>query len=368
MNKVKNENRICQTLWQHPNLSRVDLSKKLKLDKSTISIEVNRLIKKGIVIEMEEDSISPIGGRRPIPLMVNKNYGIIIGIAIQCGHYTAVAVNLAGDFLEEKEEFLSITKDNLALSIQLIYWEFRNRLSKHTGVLLGVGIGVGGIVNQKDGTILYSVPLKITESFNFVKNISEKLDTPFILENNANCCAWGELAFHKNNELNNILFVLVEFKQAIVPHDEYGGVGIGFGIVLNGKVHYGSSSSAGEFRSILCTENNGLQVSLSNEELSQILTDQSVLDRFASELSSNIAMLVNTLDLSQVFIGGDIEKCDFDFCQILDDKIQKYWMYPTKKKVGIHYSSLGAKAVAFGAAGMFTHRLFSTDTFPSDMS
>lgn len=364
MKKVKNEIRICQIIWQHPNISRIEISKKLNLDKSTISIEVNHLIEQGIIIEQEEAPSSQKGGRRPISLTINKNYGIIIGIAIQSGQYTAVAVNLAGEILEVKEDFISITKENLALNIQLIYWEFKNSLSKYPGILMGIGIGVGGLVNQHDGTILYSVPLKITEPFNFVKTISEKLETSFILENNANCCAWGELTFHKNKDLKNILFVLVEFKQAVVPHEEYGGVGIGLGIVLNGKVHYGSHSSAGEFRSVLCSDNNDLQVSLSRESLDRILTDKSVLTQFASELSKNIAMLVNTLDFSQVFIGGDINNCDFDFCNILEEQIQYNWMYPSKKKIEIHYSSLGAKSVAYGAAGMFIHRLFSTNKFP----
>jgi predicted NBD/HSP70 family sugar kinase len=364
VNKIKHEIRICQMLWQHPNLSRVEICKKLNVDKSTVSIEVSRLIEQGIIIEHEEEASGMTGGRRPIPLTINKNYGITIGIAIQSGQYTAVAINLAGEILEVKEEFISITKDNLALNIQLIYWEFRNSLDKYPGILMGVGIGVGGLVNQQDGTILYSVPLKITESFNFIKTISQKLETSFVLGNNANCCAWGELAFHKNKDLKNILFVLVEFKQAIVPHEEYGGVGIGFGIVLNGKVHYGSNSSAGEFRSVLCSQQNGLQVSLTKEELSRILTDKSVLDKFATELSKNIAMLVNTLDFSQIFVGGDIENCDFDFCHILEEKIQENWMYPLKKNIGIHYSSLGAKSVAFGAAGMFIQHLFSINKFP----
>lgn len=135
MGKVKNGTRICQALWQHPKISRIELSKKLNLDKSTISLEVNRLIEQKIIIEHNDDEdnddIPSInGGRRPIPLTINKNYGIIIGIAIQSGQYTAVAVNLAGDILEVKEEALSITKENLALSIRLIYSEFRNSLDK----------------------------------------------------------------------------------------------------------------------------------------------------------------------------------------------------------------------------------------------
>jgi predicted NBD/HSP70 family sugar kinase len=298
-------------------------------------------------------------------LAIKKEYGYIIGIAIQAGHYTAVAVNLAGEFLEVKEEDASITKENLALSVQLIYWEFRSRLGKYPGVLLGIGVGVGGLIDSKEGKVLFSVPLQISEPFAVNEALDSKLDVPFVIENNANCCAWGELAFHKNTELKNILFALVEFKQAVVPHDRYGGVGVGFGIVVNGKVHYGSNYSSGEFRSVLCTKPDGMQVSIPRSDLSRILEDPSVLERFSSELARNIAMLANTLDVDKVFIGGDIETSGFDFCSVLEKAIEDNWMYPIPKHIDIQYSSLGAKAVAFGAAGMFTHWLFSTNRFPA---
>jgi len=364
MSRTKHATRIVRALWQYPNISRAEMASRLGLDKSTVTVEVNSLIEQGLITELSEKQPGKNGGRKPIPLTINKDYGYIIGIAIQSGHYSAVAVNLAGKILEVKEEDASITKDNLTLSIQLIYWEFRSRLSNHPGSLLGIGVGAGGLINPKDGTILFSVPLQISEPFNVVEEISRKLDVPFFIENNANCCAWGELAFHKNTELKNILFALVEFKQALVPHAEYGGVGVGFGIILNGKVHYGSNSFAGEFRSVLCTEDNGIQVALSKEDLSRILQDPSVFEHFASELARNIAMLVNTLDFCRVFIGGDIEDCGVDFCHILEKAIEKNWMYPVKRQIKIQYSSLGAQAVAFGAAGMLIHNLFSSNKFP----
>jgi predicted NBD/HSP70 family sugar kinase len=364
MFRKRNDTRIVRTLWQYPNLSRIELSNRLGLDKSTITVEISRLIENGVVEELPEGPPSRSGGRKPTPLAIRKEYGYIIGISIQCGHYTAVAVNLAGEFLETKEEDVVITKDNLALNIQLIYWEFRDRLSSHPGVLLGIGIGVGGLIDPKAGTIRFSVPLDITEPFNIVDMLSSKLDVPFAIENNANCCAWGELAFHKNTELKNMLFALVEFKQALVPHAEYGGVGVGFGLVLNGKVHYGSNYSAGEFRSVLCTSNDDIQVALSRDELSRILDDPSVFSRFADDLARNMAMLVNTLDCGRVFIGGDIESCGFDFCRILEKSIEANWIYPIKKRIEIHYSSLGAQAVAFGAAGMCLQSLFAANTFP----
>jgi hypothetical protein len=62
------------------------------------------MIEQGLIIEHPEGLSSKNGGRKPIPLSINKDYGYTIGIAIQSGHYSVVAVNLAGDILEIKEE------------------------------------------------------------------------------------------------------------------------------------------------------------------------------------------------------------------------------------------------------------------------
>ena len=73
-------------------------------------------------------------------------------------------------------------------------------------------------------------------------------------------------------------------------------------------------------------------------------------------------MLVNTMDFARVYVGGDIEGLDVDFPSLLRRRLEENWMYPIPKEVEIHYSSLGAKAVAYGAAGMVLDRLVSEQT------
>jgi predicted NBD/HSP70 family sugar kinase len=93
-------------------------------------------------------------------------------------------------------------------------------------------------------------------------------------------------------------------------------------------------------------------------------SDRDVLVRAADELARNTAMLVNTMDFARVYIGGDIEALDVDFPSLLRRRLEENWMYPFPKEVEIHYSSLGGKAVAYGAAGMILDRLISEQTLP----
>ncbi|MEN6298185.1 MAG: hypothetical protein ABFC92_09595, partial [Rectinema sp.] len=145
---------------------------------------------------------------------------------------------------------------------------------------------------------------------------------------------------------------------------KYGGIGVGFGIVLGGRVHTGAHGYTGEFRSAFCEGPGELQFSLSRDELMQLRCDKTLLGRTVDELARNMAMLINTMDFQHVYIGGDIEGLDIDLPAILRHRLEENWMYPSPKDVEIRYSSLGDKAVAFGAAGMVFERLMAERNMP----
>jgi len=145
---------------------------------------------------------------------------------------------------------------------------------------------------------------------------------------------------------------------------KYGGIGVGFGIVLGGKVHTGAHGYTGEFRSAFCNGPGDLQFSLTRNELMLLRFDRGLLNRAVDELARNMAMLINTIDFQQVFIGGNIEALDVDLPTVLRRRLKENWMYPSPKDVKIRYSSFGDKAVAFGAAGMVFERLLSEQRLP----
>ena len=98
--------------------------------------------------------------------------------------------------------------------------------------------------------------------------------------------------------------------------------------------------------------------------LSRLDSDREVLASAADELARNAAMLINTMDFERVYVGGDIEALDVDFPSLLRRRLEDNWMYPFPKEVEIRYSSLGGKAVAYGAAGMILDRLISEQSLP----
>lgn len=93
-----------------------------------------------------------------------------------------------------------------------------------------VGIGSPGPLDSKKGIIITTPNLPF-KNYNLVKPISEKLNIPVYLDNDANVAAIGEYMFGAGKGKKNIVFFTVS-------------TGVGGGAVLDGKAYRGSTSNA----------------------------------------------------------------------------------------------------------------------------
>ncbi len=96
-----------------------------------------------------------------------------------------------------------------------------------------VGIGSPGAVDNKNGVVISASNLKFRE-FPLSKAVSEALEKPVYLENDANAAALGEyIASGVSEEENSLIAVTL-------------GTGIGGGIIIDGKLYCGHKFSGGE--------------------------------------------------------------------------------------------------------------------------
>jgi predicted NBD/HSP70 family sugar kinase len=361
LNKVNEVNtmRVLQQIWLSEGTSRVALARELGLVKSTVSRIAGMLLEQGIVRETSEKQARTGVGRKPVLLEINERYGTIIGLEIQPDFYNAVAINLRGEVLHTWSGAIALSGKDLVTAFLEIMESLTPWVDGSGSPLLGVGVAVAGIVDQHRGIIVQSNPLNVTEPVHFIRDVKDRMEVPVILENDANCCCWGELASRKTSRHNNFLFVLGEFRTGETESNLYWGIAIGLGIVLNGSVYHGASYSAGEFQSILWKQGNDGQFSLSNEEARRIKDDESLMTSALEELSSHVAFLVNTLNLTGVVFGGEITEYKEKLVPILESEIRKNWSYPNRVECSIDFSAFDKQAVAYGAAGMFLESVFT---------
>jgi glucokinase len=102
------------------------------------------------------------------------------------------------------------------------------------GTLLGVGIGLPGIIDMKTGMMRESPNLPGWADYPVRAEIEKRMNTPVIMENDANCAALGEKWLGAGRHVGDMLMLTL-------------GTGVGGGIVIGGKIHHGMTGMAGEF-------------------------------------------------------------------------------------------------------------------------
>ncbi len=350
--------RVLRAIWVTPGISRSRLSTSLKLDKSTITKIVADLLQKEIVVESAEGDASEKGGRRPVFLGVRGDFGCVVGLEIQTERYTAVAVDLEGKILYSRSEPLTPDGKPIPSVFLDIMSEVSLDLERQGLEPLGIGVGVSGIVDSANGVIQQSIPLGISAPVEFYSSAARLLGRPLFIDNDANCCCWAELVRNRADRPREFLFLLGEFRKERVGDVNGAGVSIGLGLVIGGRVHLGASCSAGEFRSVFRTTETKSQFSLPDETMRRAAHDEAAFRQVAGEIGRNVALLVNTLDLSHVFIGGSVERYRSILIPVIEEEVQKNWPYG-RKPLTIEMSELGELIVAYGAASMLLERLFS---------
>ena len=96
-----------------------------------------------------------------------------------------------------------------------------------------VGVGAAGFVDAARASVLFSPHLSWRHE-PLREALGRRFDLPVVVENDANCAAWGEWRFGAGRREDHLLVVNL-------------GTGIGGGIVLDGRLQRGRYGVAGEF-------------------------------------------------------------------------------------------------------------------------
>lgn len=112
------------------------------------------------------------------------------------------------------------------------------------GRAAGVGIGAAGIIDHQHGRYLYG-PNTGFHSLELAKAVSDVVGLPAVLDNDANCAAWGEHRFGAGRGCVDFLCITL-------------GTGIGGGFVFGSRPYRGAHGGAGEVGHMLVDPNGPL--------------------------------------------------------------------------------------------------------------
>lgn len=347
---------VMKIIRDYGEISRSEIAIKLSCNKSTVSNIVSHLFSQGILVNIAEGKSGPSGGRKSVKIGINKNYGCILGIDLELNLYRAVLINLAGEIIFSETKDLTLNNSNFEDQILRIINQLIKEVKQFNIPLIGIGVGIPGFIDPKNGIILFSQDFKLVE-FNFQKKIAAKFDIPIIIENNANCCAWGILQKRKTKAPRDFLYVLSLLKNedGIIGAKRFT-ISVGLGIVINNKVYYGANYASGEFISAFRNHSESQQYAI-HYCFSKCDEDLSKLKEFFHEISLNLHMIALVLNPETIFIGGIFnqyrELFENDWNEMIKGKPK--FINP----INLEFSDFSNAEIEYGAAIIFLESLFS---------
>lgn len=375
---------LLDALRRFAPLSRAELAARTGLNRSSVSIIINSLIEEGLV--QETDLQTSKIGRPGMLLELNPKGGFAIGIELGVDFISVILTDFVAS-VQWRDQVGSDPNDD-----QITILERAADLTQHAldfglnqGLRpLGIGLGVPGLVDLRQGKLIFApnlhwnnVPLRLIWS--------QRFNLPTFVENEANAAALGEYYFGTAQGVDNFIYLSA-------------GIGLGAGIVLDGKLFRGSHGYASEvghmtvdpngelcgcgkrgcwetqvgpravLRSVRKTIESGVPSTLCDRvegDLERITFESVVqaasegdsvtllaLQEVGEKLGIGVANLINIFNPELIVLGGALNRASAILLPIVEEMICDNALPPACENVHVTASAHGIDACLMGAIAL----------------
>ncbi|HTS28918.1 MAG TPA: ROK family protein [Bryobacteraceae bacterium] len=165
-----------------------------------------------------------------------------IGVDLGGTNLRAAAVDRSGKLLDRISGSTNFAEGRDAVLSDIVSGIEKLRERHGAGGLSGIGVGVPGFIRMKEGYITMSNNLPYLQNFPVRDEVSRRLGTKVILENDANAAALGEKWIGAGRDVDDLVLLTL-------------GTGVGGGIISCGRVMRGFVGMAGELGHITVVPN-----------------------------------------------------------------------------------------------------------------
>jgi len=259
---------VLNLIRTHQPISRADLARHSGLQRSTVSVIAEQLIKERWITEGANGHTAR--GRRPTFLHLNKERVGIIGINVRPITTTLALADLDANFLAQ--DSLPTPADPNQFVAELVPRVRKLIETRPELTCEGIGVSLPGRVDLASKKLVFAPNLG-WQDFDLKTPLEKATKLPVELENAANSCALTEICFGRRAEgLRNLVVVTVS-------------EGIGCGLILNHQLVQGSTGTAGEFGHAALVQ-DGLECSCGNRGCWEMYASNSAAVRYYSQASS----------------------------------------------------------------------------------
>ncbi|MFA8341810.1 MAG: ROK family transcriptional regulator [Rhodothermaceae bacterium] len=385
-------NLIMRALLDNKQLSLTDLKELTGISLPLVSSIVSQLEDENFVEGVADIKIVQ-AGRPPSIFKINGKAGYIIGIDLGRTSTSFIILDLELNLvLEERKKIQFLSNDievldSLKKELDAILKE--NNINWKE--VLSMGISIPGIVQGPQGR---SETYLNFDGQNIVELLEEKFKKPVKIEHDIKAMTLGELNFGLAKNKKNVICVNI-------------GYGLAAGLIIDGKLYYGSESFAGEFGHIqidvngpLCycgkrgclelycsgkaiaarvkekIKNGAVTIITSKKDFDIEKLDAKLIienakegDQFCMEileeagkyLGYGLAQLVNVFNPELIIFGGRITDGEEFILNPVKIAAIKHSLVHLNRNIDFQITELGTSAGALGAARLAANEIFEVD-------
>ena len=221
---------------EHQPISRAELSRRMGLRRSVLSMLVGELVAAGSVDEI--GTAPTVRGRRPRLLVVRTSGRLAAAVDVRSNHTVVALVDFAGQVLAR--DVLATPSEPDAL-VDVLSERITRLLAAHAadqgtvGTCHGVGLVVPGMVDRRSGRVIYA-PRLGWRDVDLRTTLEGRLALPVHVESAPIACALARLWLTPEEPGLNYSFAYVSVSD-----------GLGVGLVVGGEALRGEAHTAGEF-------------------------------------------------------------------------------------------------------------------------
>lgn len=261
----------------------------------------------------------------------------------------------------------------------------RARHPEHAEHLTGVGIAFGGPVDTNRGITIASPRIRGFEDFPLAGIVQDRYRIPVLVENDARAAALGEYEHGAGRGARSMIYMQL-------------GIGVGGGVIIDGRLHHGSAMTAGEFGHMpvtpdgprcSCGKPGHLEAYVSETAILERLRDRLEHDSYerpdwpdlertelatvfnrmnespiAADVASEaikmiglaLANLVTALSFDSVVLGGYAIELGPTFVASVRARIRQFAFDAPGRRVSVATAQLGQQGALIGATGLMFRR------------
>ena len=355
--RALNRSVILQQLFSGGPISRADLARVTGLTRVTVSAVVEQLLNDGLVEELGT-IVTPRKAGKPATLvgLSDGNWQIA---AVELSDDSALhgaILSLSGKLLERISEPWQHSRGETA---RAELTEFCRRLiARADKKILGLGISSPGIITPEG--VIEQAPNRGWYNLPLAAQLTEELDVPVLVANDANTLALAEYTFGEVSDDGVFCLVI--------------SAGVGAGIVVSGSLLHGAYNAAGEIGHVTavddrdattalgaplpcaCGRSGCLETVLSEPGLRSAVVGLNTTERAeklaarGTRLGTILAPIIASLNTGDIVISGPADLLDGPLLEATEDTIRERTLPRTHANLRVRLSTIDADAPLMGAA------------------